>query len=138
MAIKSLPVTHKRQQADIALAIVNIVLLLIFFFLITGRMTSAPSFAVELSETAVLPVESLPKPILELKTDGTMWLNGEQVDEVQLANALADSPVLHLLMDRNESASLLLDQLARPEFSHLMIRLVTVHRKGDGAGGTGS
>ena len=135
MRMRHVPATHQKQQPDISLAIVNIVLLLIFFFLITGRMTNAPTFAVEISETAVLPVEHLPKPILELKTDGTMWLNGEEVDEVQLSNAVVDQQVLHLLIDRNESAQLLLDVLARPEFAHLMIRLVTVHRSGGGEGG---
>lgn len=134
MKLRHLPSIHKSQQPDISLAIVNIVLLLIFFFLITGRMANAPTFAVEISETTVLPVENLPKPILELQSGGAMMLDGEPVDEVQLSNAVVDMQVLHLLIDRNESAQLLIDVLARPEFAHLMIRLVTVHRSGGGSG----
>ncbi|AUC56143.1 MAG: ExbD/TolR family protein [Sagittula sp.] len=134
MAIRHIPRTHKKQQPDISLAIVNIVLLLIFFFLVTGRLTNAPTFAIELSETADLPVEHLPKPILVLEPEGVMMLDGELVDDVQLANGVADQTILHLLIDRNESAQSLIDVLGKPEFAHLEIRLVTVHRSGEGGG----
>ncbi len=129
MAIRTrLPVTHKRQSPDISLAIVNIVLLLIFFFLITGRMTNAPTFTIELSETAELPVEHLPKPILVLEAGGAMMLDGEPVEEADLGAAVAGFDALHLLIDRNEAGQVLVDMLKRPDFSHLDIRLVTVHR----------
>lgn len=129
-ARKLIPVTHKRQTPDISLAIVNIVLLLIFFFLITGRMTNAPSFTIELSETAELPVEHLPKPILVIEDGGVLKLNDEQVSEEALPEAVADMQVLHLLIDRNESADQLVALLGRPEFAHLTMRLVTIHRSG--------
>jgi biopolymer transport protein ExbD len=132
MAIRRIiPRTHQKQAPDISLAIVNIVLLLIFFFLITGRMTNAPSFAIELSETAELPVEHLPKPILIFEPGDVMSLDGEVIEPDALADAVADYTALNLLIDRNENAHTLLDILGKPEFDHLDIRLVTIHRSGE-------
>ena len=126
---QAVPKHHRHKSApDVSLAIVNIVLLLIFFFLITGRMTNAPSFAVELSETVELPIEHLPKPILVLEPGDRLMLDGEDVAEADLADAVADLTVLHLLIDRNESANVLVAVLGKPEFAHLELRLVTIHR----------
>lgn len=125
-----LPITHQRPTPDTSLAIVNLVLLLIFFFLMTGRLATAPGIAVELSETAELPVEALPEPILIWEDADTLSLNGDPLAPEELPAAVADQRLLHLLIDRDESAGVLLDLLARPEFAHLEIRLVTIHRRG--------
>jgi biopolymer transport protein ExbD len=128
---KIIPRTHlSRGAPDVSLAIVNIVLLLIFFFLVTGQMTTVQGFTVEISETTELPVEHLPQPILIFENDGSLTLNEDPVDEAALAAAVADFEVLHLLIDRNETADTLIDLLARPAFDHLEMRLVTVHRSG--------
>ena len=126
-----IPRTHDRPTPDTSLAIVNIVLLLIFFFLITGQLTTQPAIPVELSETAELPIEALPEPVLIWEDAGEMTLDGDPITADELAEALADRTRLHLLIDRNESAQVLIDLLARPDFAHLDISLVTIHRRGE-------
>ncbi|ARE41198.1 hypothetical protein RGUI_3057 [Rhodovulum sp. P5] len=123
-----IPKTNVGMRTDVSLTIVNIVLLLIFFFLVTGQLANAPGIAVELSETAELPIENLPKPILIWGSENEISLNGDPIEPEALGIALADASILHLLIDRNESAQILLELLAKPEFSHLELRLVTIHR----------
>lgn len=118
-----------RPRPDTSLAIINIVLLLIFFFLISGRLATVADLAVELPETVELPIEALPKPVLVWQGPDQMTLDGVPVAPADLAAALARLTRLHLLVDRNESAEVLLDLLRREEIAHLEILLVTVHRR---------
>lgn len=126
-----IPRTHVRPTPDTSLAIINIVLLLIFFFLLTGRLASAPGIPVQLSETAELPIAALPKPILVWEGDDELTLDGMPIAADALDAALADRTLLHILIDRSESARVLIDLLAKPEFAHLSISLVTIHRSTD-------
>ena len=126
-----IPRTHARRTPDTSLAIINIVLLLIFFFLLTGRLASAPGIPVQLSETAELPIAALPKPILVWEDETRLTLDGAPIAADALDAALADETQLHILIDRSESARILIDLLAKPEFAHLTISLVTIHRRSD-------
>lgn len=126
-----IPRTHIRPTPDTSLAIINIVLLLIFFFLLTGRLASAPGIPVQLSETAELPIAALPKPILVWESETKLTLDGEAIGAEALEAALSDQTQLHILIDRAESARVLIDLLAKPEFAHLSISLVTIHRSSD-------
>lgn len=128
---RMIPKTHVRSTPDTSLAIINIVLLLIFFFLLTGRLAQAPGIPVELSQTADLPIAALPKPILVWEGDSDLTLDGTPIAPDALEAALADQTQLHILIDRAESARVLIDLLARPEFAHLGISLVTIHRSGE-------
>ncbi len=97
------PRPKKHVQLDVSLAIVNIVLLLIFFFLATGRLLNPISAEIDLTETSELPLDQLPSPILVVNADGTWSLDGQAVAPEFLDIALADLPqpvVLHLLIDR--------------------------------------
>ncbi|WP_121632450.1 ExbD/TolR family protein [Tropicibacter alexandrii] len=126
-----LPPRPTRQPPDTSLAIVNIVLLLIFFFLATGSMTATPQHTLALSQTADLPIEQLPKPILIVEEGDVISIDGEPVAPELLGSAVQDMTVLHVLSDREARAGILLDLLARPELSTLEVRLVTIHRSGE-------
>jgi len=126
-----IPRTHVRPTPDTSLAIINIVLLLIFFFLLTGRLASAPGIPVQLSETAELPIAALPRPILVWESENVLSLDGDAIAAEDLQTALSDATQLHILIDRAESARVLIDLLAKPEFAHLSISLVTIHRSSD-------
>ena len=81
MALRDrLPLPRPKREPDYSLTIVNIVLLLIFFFLVAGQMTTAPSIPVQLSETARLPIEALPKPILIWEADDAITL--DEVEDI--------------------------------------------------------
>lgn len=124
-----LPLKNRHMQADTSLAIVNIVLLMLFFFLATGSLMNSPSFGVDLSETADLPIDQLPRPVLIIGPDGALRLDDVPVASDLLATAVQDLTLLHVLIAREAPAQELLDLLARPGLDHLDIRLVTIHRQ---------
>lgn len=115
---------------DVSLAIVNIVLLLIFFFLATGRLMNPIIADLKLSETSVLPLDQLPKPILIINADGSWLLDGADITPELLDLALDDLPqplILHLLINGSAPANTLISIVNRPELQKAEIRLVTLH-----------
>ena len=125
-----LPSQERRIQLDVSLAIVNIVLLLIFFFLATGSLMNAPTYGVDLSETEELPIEILPKPILILDRAGQMSLDSLPIESDALAAAVDGAPLLHVLIDRVAPAQGLVDLLTRPELDATEVKLVTIRTRG--------
>ncbi len=130
-----LPAGQARVKPDIALAIVNVVLLLIMFFLATGALfnRSAPS-SISLSETRDLAVTQLPQPLLEKRPDGGLYLDDAPVAPEDLAGALAGLGDIYVLIDRTAPAFELTKLLSEPGLSGHRLVLVTVHsREADGA-----
>ncbi|MCU0911515.1 MAG: biopolymer transporter ExbD [Rhodobacteraceae bacterium] len=128
-----LPAPRARARADVSLAIVNIVLLLIFFFLATGGLLNSPSYGVDLSTTDELPIEMLPKPLLIVGPGGELSLNGEPLAIQLLGPKLIGETRVHLLIDRATPATDLVALLSQPELAAVEVRLVTIHlREEDG------
>lgn len=126
-----LPRARERIQPDVSLAIVNIVLLLILFFLATGALINASATeGVDVAETTDLPIEQLPRPILVVTSGGGLVLDGEPVLAEALETALSGASLLHVLIDRTAPAMDLLELLEQPGLAQLDIRLVTIHRRG--------
>ena len=120
-----LPVRPRRMHIDPAYAIVNLVLLLIFFFMVSGQETRLTT-QVELAETQALPPGKLPPPLLEIISDNDWRLDGQPIRPELLAAALPASDIpVHLLIDRSAPAELLLAILRRPELTDRQIRFVT-------------
>jgi biopolymer transport protein ExbD len=131
----NLPGTERQKRdADFSLATVNIVLLLVFFFLITGTLVETDELSVDLAETQDLPLDRLPRPLLLMKPDGDWSLDGDSVSPATLTLALEDSferlgteaRILHLLPDRNVRAEDLVAILRRPDLAGVQIKLVTL------------
>ena len=120
----------KKPKIDSSLAIVNIVLLLIFFFLATGSLNASRTIVVALPETTVLPLDVLPQPLLVIEENGDLLLNDEPIAAGQLNGLLIDDPVLHVLADGSANAWRILDILDREGLIAVEIKLVTVHRSG--------
>jgi biopolymer transport protein ExbD len=130
MAVRRLlPPRVAKVQPDVSLAIVNIVLLLIFFFLASGSLTSAPTNTVEVSETFDLPIEQLPQPILIVEDETVLSLNGDPIMIGEVPGMLGAGSVLHVLIARDAPAHRLLDLLDDPALDPFEIRLVTIHRR---------
>lgn len=123
-----------RRAVDFSLAIVNIVLLLIFFFLISGTLVRRDELAVVPPETSDLPLDRLPRPLLLMAPEGEDWsLDGHGFAAADLGAAL-DSvfggtapPVLFVLAGAGLPADALMGLMQRPELSATALRLVTVH-----------
>lgn len=132
MAQNLLPRPVKKVRVDTSLSIVNIVLLLILFFLATGQLMNAPSHGVDLSRTTDLEIKNLPAPVLVVGPGGTVAVDGEPVTPQELAAALEGQDKVFVLIARDAPAVELLDVLARPELAAAEVQLVTVHESGEG------
>lgn len=129
--MRRLPRPTQKVGLDFSLAIVNIVLLLILFFLATGRLLNPPQQDVDLAQTADLPLDELPSPILIVSAEGAWELDGVPVAPDLLGAAVADLPqpvTLHVMINRDAPAAALMDVLARPELAETEMRLVTLRR----------
>jgi biopolymer transport protein ExbD len=125
-----LPPKKEAVQPDVSLAIVNIVLLLILFFLATGALTNSSLPAmVQVSETSDLPIAQLPSPVLTVLPAGGLLLDGEVILIESLEQMLADDTIVHILIDRDAPATELLEVLSQNGMERLDIRLVTIHRR---------
>lgn len=122
-------------QIDLSLAIVNIVLLLILFFLATGRLLNPTETDVAPPETRDLPFEELPQPLLVVYENERLSLNGNDVQAQNLRAAivqqLTEPYLLHILIDGAAPAHRLLRLMEDPAFADVELRLVTLH---EGAG----
>ncbi|MEM8578700.1 MAG: biopolymer transporter ExbD [Pseudomonadota bacterium] len=131
MPASRLPARRKGAVFDSSLAIINIVLLLIFFFLSTGSLLNDRTVEVALPETTRLPLDLLPKPLLTVDVDGAMTLDGEPLEAGALADAMGDAPRLHVLTDRDLPAGQLLELLDAEALIAVEVRLVTLHLGGE-------
>ncbi|GGE22456.1 hypothetical protein GCM10011360_08700 [Primorskyibacter flagellatus] len=128
MTTRRLPLPRSKAQVDASLAIVNIVLLLIFFFLATGGLINSGAIEIALPETEELPLDMLPKPLIVVGADRSMTLDGVAVEPGTLGPLLVDFPTLHVLADRDTSAATVLSAIAAEDLVAVEIKLVTVHR----------
>ena len=129
----TLPPRRKGAQVDISLAIVNIVLLLIFFFVLTGQIAADDRIeGLELAQTTDLPLDQLPRPILIIGPEGQWYLDGQEVapDLLSVALDAMEQPVtLNLLLDRAAPAATLGGLLAHPALRDRDLRLVTLKKR---------
>ncbi|MEP3348229.1 MAG: biopolymer transporter ExbD [Litoreibacter sp.] len=129
----TLPRTGRKTSLDFSLTTVNIVLLLIFFFLISGSLVETEELSVDLAETSELPLDRLPRPLLLMNVDDKLQLNGDPVTPDTLSATLspllnAAQPRLHILADRDVPASALVSLIQRPDLQGLEIKLVTLRQ----------
>lgn len=127
--MRALPRPSHKIQIDSSLAIVNIVLLLIFFFLATGQLLNPPSQGVDLAETTELPLDQLPSPILVVDASGGWQLDGEPVAPDLLGVAInnLEPPVtLHILIDGQAPAGALMEIVNRADLAGAEMKLVTL------------
>lgn len=119
-----------RPPPDFGLAQVNIVLLLVLFFLVVGTIVETSEQAVRLPETTELPLERLPRPLL-LIDGGERWqLDGEALAPLDAVARLIENPDgvsrVHLLVAQDLPADTLFEALRRLEDTGLGVALVTI------------
>lgn len=129
----TLPRITRKLPLDFSLTTVNIVLLLIFFFLVSGSLVETEELQVDLAETADLPLDRLPRPLLLMDVDDKLSLDGEPVTSDTLSDTLApllaeDAPRLHILADRDVPAGTLVALIQRPDLAGIEIKLVTLRQ----------
>lgn len=122
------PPPPPRAAPDFSLATVNIVLLLVLFFLVAGTIVEQDETGIALPETTDLPLERLPRPLLRLTDTGGWVLDGQALDRASvIAQLQATAPKrLHLLVARDLPADLLLDTVRALDPAGVPISLVTL------------
>jgi biopolymer transport protein ExbD len=130
-AARLLPPPARRAQPDFSLATVNIVLLLVLFFLVAGPIVAENEQGVALPETVDLPLSDLPRPLIVLLPDGGTALDGEVMALAEIAARLADNgaPNAYLLTARDTPAQRLLEALAVLEPAGISTSLVTLRNR---------
>lgn len=119
----------RRARPDFSLSTVNIVLLLVLFFLIVGAPADQAERQVDLPITRDLPLENLPRPLLLVEEgSGALVLDGVEVSLAALQQAIAGGGLerLHLLVARDHPAQALLDISAALAAAGAEIVLVTL------------
>ncbi len=121
---------------------INIVFLLLLFFLTTGSLTNREEAQSTVPVTRDLPLEKLPRPLLLLETDGSLLLDGKPVarDAVVEAarSAIAASgrtdTALNLLAQRDMPAAPFFNLAEALRGAGLPLQIVTLHRSAERIG----
>ncbi|KQT53708.1 hypothetical protein ASG43_17905 [Aureimonas sp. Leaf454] len=102
---------------DFAVPAINIVFLLLLFFITNGSQVNRAELSVTPPTVETLPGDRLPRPLLAVATDGSLHLDGVLVLEPDLVSALskggAAASDLNILAERTMPARDLLALMAR-------------------------
>ncbi len=120
--------------ADFSLAIINVVFLLLFFFILTGSVVQRSEMEVRAPFTKNLPLERLPRPLIVISQDSELFLDGLPIKEDDLIFKISNRPdqpntaikKLNILADGALSANLFLSLVERLRKTGLPIKIVTV------------
>lgn len=114
-----IPAPKQRRQHDFTLTMINIVFLLLLFFITTGSLTNRNEAQSTVPVTRDLPLERLPRPLLLLQLDGSLFLDGRAVGEGDLVAAAKAA------VDATGQAETPLNVLAQPDMPALPFLAVT-------------
>ena len=126
--------SRERPRMEFALPTINVVFLLMLYFLVAGTLAERDELSVAPPETTPYPSERLPRPLLLVTADGRLLLDGRAIAEDEVAasgrEALDATGVaeLNLLVPSNMSAAPFLGILAELDSVGIPVRLVTVER----------
>lgn len=116
------PTPHPRAEGTIAL--INVVFLMLIFFLVAGQIAAPVDRDVQLV-AADMETAPMPDDALVLRADGNTTWRGELTDAASFASAQGDGP-LRLLPDREvPAADLIALALALRAAGASEVRLVT-------------
>lgn len=133
-----LPSRPRRPRHDFSLTVVNIVFLLLLFYLATGSLIKRNELETDVPVTLDLPLERLPRPLLLIAADRSLSLDGAPLtmDELPTMAREAASPggFLNVLADRSMAGREFLEVLARVDAAGVPVRIVTMRETIAGAG----
>lgn len=127
-----LPPKRNRSMDDNILPIINIVFLLLIFFVLAGAITRSAPFDLTLPASQQSEDRAVPEDkVLSIAADGRLAFNGETIEPPALRDALADWPADVALQVRADSGlkarrlSTILLQLRAAGIAE--VRLLTQH-----------
>lgn len=130
-----IPVRPKRTRPDFSLTIINVVFLLLLFYISTGSLIKQNELAADIPFTKDMPLEKLPRPLLLAASDGDLFLDGQPVLlealKSEVSKAVGEGRFLNLLAERTLAASRLMAILAEVQAAGVPARLVTLRVRAD-------
>ena len=128
------PRVKRRERMEFALPTINIIFLLMLYFLIAGTIVQKDELSVSPPVSTEVATDRLPRPLLVISETGTFTLDGIAVPRDELVPAaiaaitdpLAETPQLNILAPREMAASPFLDILAALGAGGVPVRLVMV------------
>ena len=133
--MRIIPLPAPRRRHDFTLTMINIVFLLLLFFLTTGSLTNREEAQSAIPVTRNLPLERLPRPLLLLQADGSLVLDGLPVADDSVADAASRAveatgradTLLSLLAPPDMPAGPLLSLAQKMRINGLAVQIVTLH-----------
>jgi biopolymer transport protein ExbD len=134
--VPHLPRPARRFRPEFSLAMVNVVLLLLLYFLVAGDPAEQTERAIMPPSTRDLPLEGLPRPLLSLLPEGALVLDGVPVTRAALLARVAagDLPRLHILTSRSHPARALLALTGDLAAAGAEAKLITLRNRADAGG----
>jgi biopolymer transport protein ExbD len=129
------PNRKTRAELDFALPTINIVLLLILFFLVAGTIVEEDELGISPPEVMELPDTRLPRPLLAMTNEGQLLLDGVPISDADLVEAVRAAAAaaeghLNILVPPASPAGSLLGRIARIGKAGISVRLVTARPSG--------
>lgn len=130
---------QRKSPPDFGLAQVNIVLLLVLFFLVVGTIVETDELQVDLSKTAELPLERLPRPLLLIRSDAPWALDGQEMTQEEAVTSLSVAApegqpnAVYILAPRDLPADRLVAAQQQLAPTGRAVILVTLRSEGDGS-----
>lgn len=133
----SIPRPRKRPKPDFSLAVINIVFLLLLFYLVTGSLMRPGEMQADAPVTSELKPDLLPRPLLVIAADGGLLLDGISIDRAALGTAaqgaVGEGGVLNVLADRSMSGRAFLEFLAELDAGGVPMRIVSLRSEAGGS-----
>ena len=110
-----IPPPEKAVRDDGVLPLINIVFLMLIFFLMAGAISPTPDVDLEPVQTADNPATTPPRDAVYLSAGGVAYVGGTQTPETALSAAIAsfvrdsDSKSLRLMVDRRADSQALMN-----------------------------
>lgn len=129
---------RKRERLDFALPTINVIFLLMLYFLVAGTIVQRGELSVVPPETSQVPTSRLPRPLLVISETGSATLDGQAMSPdslvAEVAAALAGKGLpLNVLAPAAMEAPGFLELVAALGAAGIEVRLVTVERDGAAA-----
>ena len=132
MEKRGLRAQRPRPKLDFPFATINVILLLLFFSLLTGSIIGRNETVLAPPVTTDLPLQRLPRPLLLVAADGSLLLDETPVDLEKVAETMrgiarGEKPsVLSIMADRAFPAAPFLTVVQHLRGQGIPVRIVTL------------
>lgn len=97
--LSSISGTHTKQQSDDnMIPLINIVFLLLIFFMVAGQIKAQPDKAIVLPESTQLVAADAMTVRVELHMNGELKFNGETLDPAQITNLINKNSAIKIAL----------------------------------------